>query len=135
MDTNSAFNLKPRFSRARTQVTIVSYPLLNNPSIIAQIEERAFKVVIADESHYVKDAKAKRTKALLPVLKRAKRCVLLSGTPALNRPRDLYTQVDALRPGSFGTFMDFAKRYCGGAVQARPRLESHLVSNFVCEKD
>ena len=48
---------------------------------------------VAGESHYYKDAKAKRTQALMPVLKRAARCILLSGTPALNRPRDLYTQV------------------------------------------
>ena len=93
-------------------MTVVSYPLLNNASILAQVERQRFQVVVADESHYVKDAKAKRTKALLPVLKRAARCVLLSGTPALNRPKDLFTQMDALRPGSLGTFTDFAKRYC-----------------------
>ena len=96
----------------RHKVTVVSYPLLNNASILAQVERQRFRVVVADESHYVKDAKAKRTKALLPVLKRATRCVLLSGTPALNRPKDLFTQLDALKPGSFGTFNDFAKRYC-----------------------
>jgi len=95
-----------------SRISIISYALMNNPSIRTQCEAARFKIVIADESHYVKDAKAKRTQALLPVLRRAKRCVLLSGTPALNRPKDLFTQLDALKPGGVGSFNDFAKRYC-----------------------
>lgn len=59
------------------------------------------------ESHYLKNDKALRTQALMPVLKSAKRTILLSGTPALSRPMDLYTQLDALRPGTFGSRFDF----------------------------
>ena len=43
--------------------------------------------------------------------------MLLSGTPALNRPRDLFTQLDALRPGAMGTFSAFAKRYCDARMK------------------
>ena len=64
-----------------SKVAVVSYPLLVNPSIRAQVEAAKFRVVVADESHYLKDPKAKRTQALAPVLRRALRCVLLSGTP------------------------------------------------------
>ena len=49
--TNTAINL------ASSRITVMSYPLLNNPSIIAQVEKQRFQLVIADESHYVKDAK------------------------------------------------------------------------------
>ena len=106
-----------RIASKSSRVTVVSYPLLSVESIRAQCEAAAFQVVVADESHYVKDGKAKRTKALVPILKRAKRCVLLSGTPALNRPRDLFTQLDALRPGAMGTFSAFAKRYCDARMK------------------
>lgn len=68
----------------------------------------------AAESHYLKNDKALRTQALVPVLKSAKRTILLSGTPALSRPMDLYTQLDALRPGTFGSRFDFGRRYCHG---------------------
>ena len=95
-----------------SKVVVVSYPLLVNPSIRAQVEAAKFRVVVADESHYLKDPKAKRTQALAPVLRRALRCVLLSGTPALNRPKDLFPQLDAIKPGGFGSFSDFARRYC-----------------------
>ena len=106
-----------RIASKSSRVTVVSYPLLSVESIRAQCEAAAFQVVVADESHYVKDGKAKRTKALVPILKRAKRCVLLSGTPALNRPRDLFTQLDALRPGAMGTFGAFAKQYCDARMK------------------
>ena len=43
-------------------------------------------VIICDESHYLKNAKTTRTKTLMPLLKASKRCILLSGTPALSRP-------------------------------------------------
>ena len=41
-----------------------------------------------------------------------KRVVLLSGTPALARPVELFTQVYAIAPKLFGPFGKFADRYC-----------------------
>ena len=73
-----------------------------------------YDVVIVDESHYIKDGSAKRTKAALPILKTAKRCFLLTGTPALNRPKEVYTQLSALVPGAKINMKDFGERYCAG---------------------
>jgi SWI/SNF-related matrix-associated actin-dependent regulator 1 of chromatin subfamily A len=50
-----------------------------------------FNVLIADESHYLKNYSAKRTKCLVPFVQRARRVVLLTGTPVLSRPVELYT--------------------------------------------
>ncbi|EEQ98285.1 conserved hypothetical protein, partial [Perkinsus marinus ATCC 50983] len=50
----------------------------------------SFQVVICDECHAIKDSKAQRTKAVMPVLQRANRAILISGTPALNRAAELY---------------------------------------------
>ena len=46
-----------------------------------------FKTVIADEAHYLKNHSAKRTENLLPFLCTRKRIFLLTGTPALAKPR------------------------------------------------
>ena len=43
---------------------------------------------------------------------RAKNCVLLSGTPALNRPAELFPQIDMLCPGALGTWSAFTKEHC-----------------------
>lgn len=67
-----------------------------------------------DESHYIKDNSAKRTKAAMPILKDAKRCLLLTGTPALNRPKEIFTQLSCLLPSAKLKMKDFGERYCRG---------------------
>lgn len=42
----------------------------------------------------------------------AKRVVLLSGTPAMSRPSELYTQILAVKPLLFPRFHEFGVRYC-----------------------
>ncbi|CAI9602392.1 unnamed protein product [Staurois parvus] len=71
-----------------------------------------FKVIIIDESHFLKNVKTARCKSAMPLLKSAKRVILLSGTPAMSRPAELYTQIAAVRPNFFPRFHDFGLRYC-----------------------
>ena len=64
-------------------------------------------MVIVDESHNLRTTNARgsdapHTEACVAAVKRARRAVLLSGTPSLSRPYDLFRQVDALRPGLLG---------------------------------
>jgi SWI/SNF-related matrix-associated actin-dependent regulator 1 of chromatin subfamily A len=73
-----------------------------------------FGVIIADESHALKNSDSKRSKVLVPFLKQAGRAILLSGTPALSRPLELYPQIQAVQPKLFPRFFDFGKRYCNG---------------------
>jgi len=47
------------------------------------------QVIIVDESHYMKSRKSATTKFLVPLLQRAHRKILLTGTPALNRPEEV----------------------------------------------
>ena len=91
-------------------VNIISYDLA--VKLIDDIKKQKFHVVIVDESHYLKSRQSKRTKLLLPVLKAATRTLLLSGTPALSRPEELYPQLSALQLKLFSNFSDFALRYC-----------------------
>ncbi|XP_057958939.1 uncharacterized protein LOC131151656 isoform X7 [Malania oleifera] len=73
-------------------------------------------VVIADESHFLKNAQAKRTSAALPVLQRAQYAILLSGTPALSRPIELFKQLEALYPDVYKNVHEYGNRYCKGGV-------------------
>lgn len=81
------------FSNIKTsKVSIVGYGLLSHPSsrlLINTLKDTNFGVVIVDESHYMKNRKAARTKALITVIKKARRAVLLTGTPALARPEEV----------------------------------------------
>ncbi|XP_036965140.1 SWI/SNF-related matrix-associated actin-dependent regulator of chromatin subfamily A-like protein 1 [Acanthopagrus latus] len=91
-------------------VNIVSYDLLSRTD--KQQPGNPFSVLIMDESHFLKNIKTARCKAALPLLKAAKRVILLSGTPAMSRPSELYTQILAVRPTLFPRFHEFGVRYC-----------------------
>ncbi|KAI8515486.1 SWI/SNF- matrix-associated actin-dependent regulator of chromatin sub A-like protein 1 [Branchiostoma belcheri] len=98
------------------QVTITSYDLMVRCS--QQIRARGYRVIIMDESHVLKNFKTARTKAALPLLKAASRVILLSGTPALSRPSELFTQLSAVEPRLFSSFHEFGVRYCEGKQTA-----------------
>ncbi|ESW26483.1 hypothetical protein PHAVU_003G123100 [Phaseolus vulgaris] len=91
---------------------IISYDLV--PKLQNMLMKCDFKVVIADESHFLKNAQAKRTTASLPVIKKAQYALLLSGTPALSRPIELFKQLEALYPDVYKNVHDYGNRYCKG---------------------
>uniref|UniRef100_H2Z050 SWI/SNF-related matrix-associated actin-dependent regulator of chromatin subfamily A-like protein 1 n=1 Tax=Ciona savignyi TaxID=51511 RepID=H2Z050_CIOSA len=95
-----------------TPVTIISYDLLTRQQ--TTFERRKYKCVIVDESHFIKNFKTARARSATAVLKHAKHILLLSGTPALSRPSELYTQLAALRADLFPYFHQFGLRYCNG---------------------
>lgn len=57
-------------------------------------------------------AQTARTKSTLPVLESASRALLLSGTPALSKPAELFPQMRGLLPAAKLTYTQLAERYC-----------------------
>eukprot|EP00762_Andalucia_godoyi_P000756 ANDGO_03772.mRNA.1 SWI/SNF-related matrix-associated actin-dependent regulator of chromatin subfamily A-like protein 1 len=108
----SASNDKYASHGEEFQVLIVSYDLA--AKMATRLAESNFQCFIADEAHYIKNLQAQRTTALLPLLKKAKRTLLLTGTPALSRPIELYTQVQAILPTLFTNKEVYGFRYCNG---------------------
>ncbi|GFT34152.1 hypothetical protein NPIL_549081 [Nephila pilipes] len=94
------------------KVILMSYDLLTKMKDI--IINRKFKSVIMDESHFLKNPKSARTKAAQEIMKNVKRIIMLSGTPALSRPIELFTQISALRLRDFFSYMEYGMRYCNG---------------------
>ncbi|XP_063790026.1 SWI/SNF-related matrix-associated actin-dependent regulator of chromatin subfamily A-like protein 1 [Pseudophryne corroboree] len=98
-----------RDSQSSSLINIVSFDLLGK---MDKQTTTNFKIIIIDESHFLKNVKTVRCKSAMPLLKNAKRVILLSGTPAMSRPAELYTQIAAVRPTFFPRFHDFGSRYC-----------------------
>jgi len=96
------------------KICIVSYSMLK----ALAIKPCVFNVVVCDESHYAKSRKALRTKALTPLVKSAQAALLITGTPALNRPIELFSQLLMLRPAYIKNYTTFAARYCNGKQTA-----------------
>ena len=93
------------------KIVICSYGLLTALIGRKRITEASFNCVIVDESHCLKNMKAQRTKAALPILKNAKRTILLSGTPAFKNPQELFPQLTVLSD-YWADEQEFKELYC-----------------------
>src|SRR6202044_288853 len=75
------------------------------------------RAVVLDESHYCKNPRAQRTQAaqrLSAVVPREGLVLALTGTPVMNRPPELISQLRILgRLGDFGSGAQFGKRFRG----------------------
>ena len=101
-----------------------------------QINAVEWDLLIMDESHALKNPKAKRTQQVLGLKDfkgkgiPAKRHLFITGTPILNRPKELFTALQVLDPDGLGkNFYRFAERYCG-AYQDRFGLKADGATNL-----
>ena len=96
-----------------SDITIINYDLLH-----ARVEELLkddYDCIIFDECHTLKNQKAQRTKAAkrLATWPTVKGMIAMSGTPILNRPSEIYTVLNMLKPATFTNYYLFGKKYCG----------------------
>lgn len=95
-------------------IYIVSYDMLISTKLQWMYDKRAeFDCIIADEAHYLKKGSTQRSKAFKRVLKRINannKVILLSGTPSLNRPIELYNLLTILKYDI--NYFDYINRYC-----------------------
>lgn len=90
------------------------------------------KAIICDEAHNLKEASARRTKAAKLLIKQSPHTMLLTGTPVLNRPKELWPLLNMVAPDAWPDFFGFARRYCN-ARQEEIRVRgggTRLVWNF-----
>lgn len=71
-----------------------------------------WELVIIDEAHYIKNPKTKRSKEVTAIAARADRLLLLTGTPILNSPVDLFPLLQLLDPGRWDDFFGYCRKYC-----------------------
>jgi SNF2 family DNA or RNA helicase len=69
-----------------------------------------WNIVMVDEAHFIKGRSSKRSKAVRN-LKRD-RMFLITGSPMLNRPDELWALLNACDPNRFSRYWPFVNRYC-----------------------
>src|SRR5205085_5833977 len=107
-------------------ITIVNYDIVaGRLEELCAVEPRA---LVLDESHHCKNPAAKRTQAvqrLSTAVPREGLVLALTGTPVMNRPSELVSQLRILgRLEDFGSGVDFSRRFKG--TDAHVRLHWHL---------
>uniref|UniRef100_A0A2K6AWE0 Zinc finger RANBP2-type containing 3 n=1 Tax=Macaca nemestrina TaxID=9545 RepID=A0A2K6AWE0_MACNE len=114
-----------------SKVTVLGYGLLtaDAETLIDALNNQNFKVVIVDESHYMKSRNATRSRILLPVVQKARRAILLTGTPALGRPEE----IEALFHKNWKDDTTMQKEYCNARIRyfgKRPQWDCRGASNL-----
>ena len=107
-------------SSNRGLIQLINYDVCHKHKDMLQ--GHAWKVVICDEAHYLKSHNSKRTLAVLGssvgkskaegVTHNASYVWLLTGTPILNRPIELYPLLRALDESEWSSRTDFIESYC-----------------------
>jgi len=73
-------------------IFVLNYDALSQKKVVDVLKAWGPEVLICDESHYLKNYKSKRAKVAAEFADRAKKRVLLTGTPILNNALDLFMQ-------------------------------------------
>lgn len=92
-------------------IIITNYERMNKYKF--EIQALPIKQLVLDESHSFKEESSKRTQLALAWSKKIPYKILISGTPMLNRPRELITQMEILNNiHKVGGREKFLKKYC-----------------------
>lgn len=96
---------------------IVNYEKLTGDSPLSRsLARRQFDVMVVDEAQYIKNPESARSQAVIGqegLMRRARRCLFLTGTPIENYPKEIWPIASAICPAKFGDWWEFARRYCG----------------------
>jgi SWI/SNF-related matrix-associated actin-dependent regulator 1 of chromatin subfamily A len=113
-------------SIAAADITLVNYDIV--AARVDALRAIAPRALVLDESHYLKNARAKRTKAVIRLAAGVPLDGLvfaLSGTPVMSRAEELISQLRIIgRLGDFGSGKKFGERFRG--PDAHLRLHWHL---------
>lgn len=101
--------LDPKSKKLADFVIINYEQLVKYEKYLSKIK---FDLVTLDESHYIINLQAQRTKIVFKLFKKIPKRICVSGTPIKNRPIDFYPQLKFLRPDIFSNKMDYGLRYC-----------------------
>lgn len=96
--------------KASVRVFVINYDILYQNRI--KLAKMNFKILVLDECHFIKNPKAKRTKAVQYLRKYIKYMVGLTGTPIYDKPIDLFCFLNLLNPTEFKNYYSFAYKFC-----------------------
>ena len=88
------------------RMVIMSYAMLRNRR---DMKDRYWSVVIIDEAHRISNGKSLQSKAVRNL--QAAGTLLLTGTPVMNRPIEMWHLLHVLNPAEWDNWWTFARRY------------------------
>ena len=109
--------LQKWLSYAPESLEVVSVDSVWRKGVFSRLVATSFDFMAVDEAQYIKEMDSKRSMACAALAAKAKRVVLMTGTPVKNRPRDAFHLLHILAPDIFPDYRQFALRYCDAFQQ------------------
>ena len=112
-------NLKAVIIDPKTDITkidpdvhiwVINYDILKKN--YAQLSKIRFDCMIGDEATYIKSTQAIRTKAFRQISRNIPSVILLSGTPLLSRPSELFSLLNIIDQKIWDNWYTYARRFC-----------------------
>ena len=107
-DKKRRLALLETFAAGMHDVLIVSYEQVT--AHLEALQGMGFDMMVVDEAHYAKTPDAKRTVSLMNLIDGY--LVLMTGTPLENAPNELWTLLEMIEPGGWGTYEEFKEQWC-----------------------
>lgn len=108
-------NVIDRFKQIETfkkidnhKILVINYEVLADH--LQQINSMGVDFIVADEAHVIKNKETNAYKNISQIA--APRRLAMTGTPMTNQVDDLWTLLDWVTPGQWGTFAGFRAKYC-----------------------
>lgn len=123
-------------------IVVINYDIL--ASHAEWLMQRQNRTLIADEAHYLKrldirwDKRerrhavkkgSQRAAAFYEMQREIERLILLTGTPILNRVRELFPLLNMIDPREWSSGFKFCQRYCAGEYEWVDRRQTKRVFN------
>lgn len=107
----TSYILKNKKNIKKSDFYIINYESIHKYSNI--IKDLNINFIIFDESHYLKNKKARRTKVSLDIAKQSEYIIALTGTPILTKPKELITQLELIgKLDDLGGYWGYTSNYC-----------------------
>ena len=104
----------PKSVPANTNVVIINYDILKK--FIDSLKKVKWDCMVCDEAQYVKEKSSIRSKMVKELSRGIPSVIMLSGTPMMSRPIELYNILSIIDPYNWNNYYDYARRYCDGKM-------------------
>ena len=97
----------------QTQIVIVNYEKFSQkstPELLKEIRKRKFDCIVLDEAHRIKSRTAQVSKNIM-TLKYIPRRLLVTGTPAPNKPYEVFNLLKFLHPATHTSYWKWVDKY------------------------
>jgi SNF2 family DNA or RNA helicase len=99
-----------KYLKTRNNVLILGYSTIPNRMELLKLSN--FKVILCDESSYLKNVETKLFQSVSQLTNKSERLILLNATTVENSLLDFYSASELVQPGFFGGYSNFLTNYC-----------------------